>query len=92
MVQRLNGPTLQRLTQFSDGRKIDAFAWSRDGRGLAIARSTTTNDIVLFKGLRAAGRCQIQRIILPNAAHLRMSRAGGYQFVAFAHSDDRSRF
>jgi hypothetical protein len=50
VVQRLNGPTLQRLTQFSDGRKINAFAWSRDGRGLAIARSTTTNDIVLSKG------------------------------------------
>ena len=28
------------------------FAWSRDGKRLAIARSVTTNDIVLFKGLR----------------------------------------
>jgi hypothetical protein len=31
---------------------IDDFAWSRDSTRLAIARSTTTNDIVLFKGLK----------------------------------------
>jgi len=28
------------------------FAWSRDGKRLAISRATTTNDIVLFKGLK----------------------------------------
>ena len=26
--------------------------WSRDGKRLAIARETVTNDIVMFKGLR----------------------------------------
>ena len=31
---------------------ITDFAWSRDGKRLAISRSVTTNDIVLFKGLR----------------------------------------
>jgi serine/threonine protein kinase/Tol biopolymer transport system component len=50
-VQALaNGPPRQ-LTHFTD-RAIEDFAWSRDGKRLAIARSTTTNDIVLFKGLK----------------------------------------
>jgi hypothetical protein len=40
------------LTHFADGYAIAEFAWSRDGKGLAISRSTTTNDIVLFKRLR----------------------------------------
>ena len=40
------------LTHFTDGRTITDFAWSHDGKRLAIARSVTTNDIVLFKGLR----------------------------------------
>jgi hypothetical protein len=40
------------LTQFADGRTITDFAWSHDGKRLAIARSLTTNDIVLFEGLR----------------------------------------
>jgi hypothetical protein len=31
---------------------IDDFAWSRDGQRLAISQSTTTNDVVLFKGLK----------------------------------------
>jgi serine/threonine protein kinase/Tol biopolymer transport system component len=44
------GPPRQ-LTHFTD-RTIANFAWSRDGKRLAIARTTTTNDIVLFKGLR----------------------------------------
>jgi hypothetical protein len=30
---------------------ISDFAWSRDGQ-LAVARMMTTNDVVLFKGLR----------------------------------------
>jgi Tol biopolymer transport system component len=43
------------LTRFTDrtpGRKIDAFDWSRDGQRLAIIRATSTNDIVLFRGLQ----------------------------------------
>jgi len=38
------------VTQFTD-RTIMALAYSRDGKRLAVARATTTNDIVLLKGL-----------------------------------------
>ena len=51
-IQPLDGKAPRQLTHFTDGRTIADFAWSRDGKRLAIARSTTTNDIVLFKGLR----------------------------------------
>ena len=44
--------TPYQLTKFTDGRTITDFAWSRDGKRLAVSRSVTTNDIVLFKGLR----------------------------------------
>jgi Tol biopolymer transport system component len=39
------------LTHFSD-RSIVDFAWSHDGKQLAISRSATINDIVMFKGLQ----------------------------------------
>jgi hypothetical protein len=32
--------------------KILDFAWSRDGKRLAIARATTTTDIILFRGVK----------------------------------------
>jgi Tol biopolymer transport system component len=51
-IQPLDGSPLTRLTHFTDGRQILDFAWSRDGARLAIARATTTTDIVLFRGLR----------------------------------------
>ena len=51
-VYSLDGKPLRQLTHFTDDRRIGDFAWSRDGKRLAIARGTTTNDIVLFKGLR----------------------------------------
>jgi Tol biopolymer transport system component len=47
----LGGSPVRQLTRFTD-RRIGDFAWSRDGKRLAISRSTTTSDIVLFKGLR----------------------------------------
>ena len=50
-VQPLDGRPPSQLTHFTDGRTIVDFSWSRDGKRLAIARATTTNDIVLFKGL-----------------------------------------
>ena len=50
-VQPFDGKPPHQLTHFTD-RIIEDFAWSHDGKRLAIARSTTTNDIVLFKGLR----------------------------------------
>jgi serine/threonine protein kinase len=51
-VQPLDRGTPRQLTHFTDGRTIPDFAWSRDGKRLAIARMSVTNDIVLFKGLR----------------------------------------
>ena len=47
-----DGKPIRQLTHFTDDRRITNYAWSRDGTRLAIARGTTTNDIVLFKGLR----------------------------------------
>jgi Tol biopolymer transport system component len=51
-VQPLDGSAPWQLTHFADNRTIADFAWSRDGKRLAIARGTYTDDIVLFKGLR----------------------------------------
>lgn len=49
-IKPLDGAPRQ-LTHFTD-RTITDFDWSRDGRRLAIYRTTTTNDVVLFKGLK----------------------------------------
>ena len=51
-VQPIDAGAPYQLTHFTDGRSIFDFAWSHDGTRLAISRSTTTNDIVLFKGLK----------------------------------------
>jgi Tol biopolymer transport system component len=51
-VQRLDGSKPRQLTNSSDDRPIVDYRWSRDGKRLAIARSSVTNDIVLFKGLK----------------------------------------
>ena len=48
----LDGSPPRQLTHFTDNRDILDFAWSRDGKRLAIVRATTSTDIVLFKGLR----------------------------------------
>ena len=45
------GEPPRQMTAFTDGRRIDDFAWSRRDRRLAVLRSTTTNDIVTFRGL-----------------------------------------
>jgi serine/threonine protein kinase/Tol biopolymer transport system component len=50
-VQPLDGKPSYQLTHFTDRTIID-FAWSPDGQRLGISRATTTNDIVLFKGLK----------------------------------------
>jgi WD40 repeat protein len=50
-VRPLDGRPPYQLTQFADRTIVD-FAWSRDGKQLAIARASTTNDIVLFTGLK----------------------------------------
>ena len=46
--QPLDGGPPRQITHFSD-RRVKSFAWSRDGKRLAVIRTTTTNDIVLFK-------------------------------------------
>ena len=51
-VQALAGDQPRQLTRFTDNRPIGSFAWSRDGKHLAISRVTVTNDIVLLQGLR----------------------------------------
>jgi hypothetical protein len=51
LIQPLDGKPPHQLTHFTDRTGTD-FVWSRDGKRLAIARSTTTNDIVLFTGLK----------------------------------------
>jgi Tol biopolymer transport system component len=51
-VQSLDGGPPHQLTRFTEGRPIMAFAWSRDGKRLAIARTSTTDDIVLIRGLK----------------------------------------
>jgi hypothetical protein len=48
----LDGKPPRQLTHFTDDRQIADAAWSRDGKRLAIARTTTTTDIVLFRGLK----------------------------------------
>jgi Tol biopolymer transport system component len=51
-VQRLDGSKPRQLTNVTDERPIVDYRWSRDGKRLAIARSSVTNDIVLFRGLK----------------------------------------
>lgn len=51
-VQPIDGGAPHQLTTFADGKTISSFAWSPDGKQLAIARAVTTSDIVLLKGVR----------------------------------------
>jgi Tol biopolymer transport system component len=53
-VHPLDGSPERQLTHFSDGRNIVDYLWSRDGKRLAIARDSTTQDIVLFRGIKPA--------------------------------------
>jgi Tol biopolymer transport system component len=46
----LDGGSPRQITRFAD-RQISSYAWSNDGKRLAVMRTTTTNDIVLLKGL-----------------------------------------
>ena len=50
-VQPVAGGPARQFTHFSSDRTITDFAWSADGKRLAVVRQTTKNDIVLFKGL-----------------------------------------
>ena len=50
-VGPLDGGAHRQLTHFTD-KTITAFEWSHDGKQLALARTTTTSDNVLLKGVR----------------------------------------
>ena len=50
-VQPIDGGAPHPLTTFTD-KAIDDFAWSPDGKRLAITRRTTQSDMVLIKGIR----------------------------------------
>jgi Tol biopolymer transport system component len=51
LVPRTGGAPRQ-LTRFSDDASVGDFAWSHDGRQLAVSRSTTSRDLVMFTGLQ----------------------------------------
>jgi eukaryotic-like serine/threonine-protein kinase len=56
-VQRLDGGAPRRIAHFAeDGTRIIGFAWSGDGRRLAVARYSQTDDIVLLRGLKSRAR------------------------------------
>jgi serine/threonine protein kinase len=52
LVQPIDGSTARQLTHFADGRHLVNFAWSHDGRQLALSRALNISDIVMLKGLR----------------------------------------
>ena len=49
-VQSIDGGPARQLTSFTD-RRIVAYAWSPDGKQLAISRAIDTSDVVLLKGV-----------------------------------------
>ena len=49
-VQPLDGAAPRQLTRFADDRTIVDFAWSHDGKRLAVLRTANTTDIVMFRG------------------------------------------
>ena len=50
-IAPLDGSPPHQLTHFTE-RRIQDFAWSHDGKRLAVASTTTTNDIALVTGLK----------------------------------------
>ena len=51
ILQPVDGTRPYPLTRFTE-RTISDFAFSADGKRLAITRSVAANDIVLFKGFK----------------------------------------
>ncbi len=51
VAQPLDGGKLAQLTDFKADR-IFSFAYSRDGKQLALSRGTVSNDVVLIKDFR----------------------------------------
>ncbi len=51
-TQPIDGSAASNLTNFDDGQSIYSFAYSADGKKLAVARGLKTTDVVLAKNLR----------------------------------------
>ena len=49
-VTPITGGNPRQLTNFTD-RRVSGFAWSPDGKRLAIGRVLRTSDVVMLKGL-----------------------------------------
>jgi Tol biopolymer transport system component len=49
--QPIDGSSPRQLTEQTNDGVLASYAWSRDGKRLAISRATPSSDIVLFKGL-----------------------------------------
>jgi len=49
--QTIDGSPAKQLTDFRDQR-IFGFAWSRDGKQLALSRGTINTDVVLIRNFR----------------------------------------
>jgi Tol biopolymer transport system component len=50
-MQPISGGPPRQITQFTDGRTLGHYAWSADGKRLAVSRASFSSDIVLFTGL-----------------------------------------
>jgi Tol biopolymer transport system component len=54
-IQPLDGSAPRQLTHFADdGKTIWDYAWSTDGKRLAVARGAIANNIVLLRGFNRA--------------------------------------
>jgi len=53
-IHPMDGSPERQLTHFTDKKTFADFAWSRDGKRFATARESTSQDIVLFRGIQPA--------------------------------------
>jgi Tol biopolymer transport system component len=53
-IHPLDGSPERQLTHVTDNRQFVDFGWSRDGKRFATARESTSQDIVLFRGIQPA--------------------------------------
>jgi hypothetical protein len=53
-LQPLDGTAARQLTHFAAERTINDYAWSRDGKRLAVTRQSIGNEIVPVQGFASA--------------------------------------
>jgi serine/threonine protein kinase/Tol biopolymer transport system component len=51
-IQPLDGSPPRKLTQFENSKQLLNFAWSRDGKQLAMTRGARTSDVVLISNFK----------------------------------------